>query len=274
MRVIYVLLVLAFGGTVLLWLGLLGRIKQKIALAGALICLTAGCGALAVAVLPGNSVYGPTVTRVVRAGEGTVGMQAEVITTSGTAEKTVFLTFDDGPYPPYTQALLAALKKEGVQATFFMVGQQAEGYPELVRQIADAGHTIGLHAYRHRDFLKLSSAEQRQDLLKGRQVLEALSGKKVRYWRPPHGFRDGAVMATAEDLGLKVINWNVIPRDWTGISAGEIAERVVDKVEPGSIVLLHDGDSPRYTASRQPTVEAATRLIPELKKQGYHFSGL
>ena len=107
------------------------------------------------------------------------------------------------------------------------------------------------------------------DLTRACQVLEGLTGRPVRYWRPPHGFRDPAAMQTARDLGLAVVTWSTAPRDWTGIAAGDIVQRVVNKAEPGAIVLLHDGDSPYYRASRQPTVDAAGPLIDTLRQQGY-----
>jgi peptidoglycan/xylan/chitin deacetylase (PgdA/CDA1 family) len=89
--------------------------------------------------------------------------------------------------------------------------------------------------------------------------------------RPPHGFRDWAVMEEASRAGLKVINWSVIPRDWTNPGVQEIADRVCKNVKSGVIVLLHDGDAPSQTASREQTVEATAIIIDELRKQGYNF---
>ena len=197
------------------------------------------------------------------------------IISSGTVhDKWIALTFDDGPYPPYTDRLLDVLKAKGIHATFFLVAEQAQQYPELVRRMKAEGHTVGLHAFRHRDFLKLTEEEKRKDLEQGKAVLHAITGKDPVYWRPPHGFRDFSVMETAAAQNLTVVNWSVIPRDWTGIDSQEIYRRVMDKAEDGSIVLLHDGDSPGYKASRQATVDAVDPLIDSLREKGYHLVSL
>ena len=184
------------------------------------------------------------------------------------------LTFDDGPYPPYTDRLLDVLKAKRVHATFFLVAEQAQQYPELVRRMTAEGHTVGLHAFRHRDFLKLMEEEKRKDLEQGKNLLRDITGKNPVYWRPPHGFRDFSVMETAVAQSLTVVNWSVIPRDWTGIDSQEIYRRVMDKADDGAIVLLHDGDSPGYKASRQATVDAVDPLIDSLREKGYHLVSL
>ena len=197
------------------------------------------------------------------------------VISSGTVhDKWIALTFDDGPYPPYTDRLLDVLKAKRVHATFFLVAEQAQQYPELVRRMKAEGHTVGLHAFRHRDFLKLTEEEKRKDLERGKNLLRDITGKNPVYWRPPHGFRDFSVMETAAAQNLTVINWSVIPRDWTGIDSQEIFRRVMDKAEDGAIVLLHDGDSPGYKASRQATVDAVAPLIDSLREKGYHLVSL
>ena len=188
-----------------------------------------------------------------------------------TEDKKIALTFDDGPYPPFTQNLLTVLEEKQVKATFFVVGNNATKFPEVVRQIAEQGHEVSLHAGEHKDFLKLNSSELAGNISSGKKVLEELTGKSVKYMRPPHGFRDWAVMEEASRAGVKVVNWSVIPRDWTNPGAQVIADRVCKNGTTGAIVLLHDGDAPRQTASRKQTVEATAILIDELRKQGYEF---
>ena len=197
------------------------------------------------------------------------------VISSGTVhDKWIALTFDDGPYPPYTDRLLDVLKAKGIHVTFFLVAEQAQQYPELVRRMKAEGHTVGLHAFRHRDFLKLTEEEKRKDLEQGKKLLRDITGKNPVYWRPPHGFRDFSVMETAVTQNLTVVNWSVIPRDWTGIDSQEIFRRVMDKAEDGAIVLLHDGDSPGYKSSRQATVDAVDPLIDSLREKGYHLVSL
>ena len=117
--------------------------------------------------------------------------------------------------------------------TFFLVAEQAQQYPELVRRMTAEGHTVGLHAFRHRDYLKLTEEEKRKDLEQGKTVLHAITGNDPVYWRPPHGFRDFSVTEAAAARNLTVVNWSVIPRDWTGIDSQEIHRRVTDKAEDG-----------------------------------------
>lgn len=280
----------------LLWAGRLGTLRRKTAAALSVLCLLAGSGALAAAVYPADNLYGPTVNVLPdlngKAVASTVGFveqknkgTAEVGIKAGVKQqdacsslpshrKCMALTFDDGPYPPYTGRLLEVLKEKKIHATFFLVGEQARLHPDLVRRMVDEGHTVGLHAFCHRDFLKLTEEEKEKDLQQGKEILQSITGKEPVYWRPPHGFRDNSVMKIASAKDLQVVNWSVIPRDWTGIDKQEIYNRVMDKAEDGAIVLLHDGDSPLYKASRQATVDAVAPLIDSLREKGYHLVSL
>ena len=262
----------------LLWAGHRGRISRKTAVLVSVLCLLAGSAALAAAVAPFGNSYGKTVTRLSDL-SGSAKIPAPA---SGVAGQTVAagngnyiaLTFDDGPYPPYTDRLLDVLKEKKVHATFFLVAEQAQKYPELVKRMVAEGHTIGLHAFRHRDFLKLTEEEKQKDLELGKKVLHDITGTDPVYWRPPHGFRDVSVMKLAAREGLTVVNWSVAPRDWTGIDKQEIRHRVLARADDGAIVLLHDGDSPFYQASRQATVDAVSLLIDSLREKGYHLVSL
>ncbi len=312
MRVLCIMGVCYLAALILLWAGRRGKISRKVAALVSAVCLLAGSGALAAAVYPIGNSYGKTVNRlVVVPSPGSAGTTAPLpdgvapksvpesgmaapaaaasgelpgpkdnrenvsVISSGTVhDKWIALTFDDGPYPPYTDRLLDVLKAKRIHATFFLVAEQAQQYPELVRRMKAEGHTVGLHAFRHRDFLKLTEEEKRKDLEQGKKLLRDITGKNPVYWRPPHGFRDFSVMETAAAQNLTVVNWSVIPRDWTGIDSQEIFRRVMDKAEDGSMVLLHDGDSPGYKASRQATVDAVTPLIDSLWEKGYHLVSL
>lgn len=264
MRVLYIIGICFTGAAALLWLGKRRRLSRGTAGFLAFLCLTAGAGSLAVAVLPSGNAYGPVTTRL----SELPGQRLSA------GRKLIALTFDDGPYPPYTDRLLDLLHEKRVHATFFLVASRARQYPELVRRMAEEGHTIGLHAFIHRDFLALDSREKEKDLREGREVLRSLTGKTPRFWRPPHGFRDPAAMAEAARQGLTAVNWSVSPRDWTGISSSVIRERVLAKAGPGAIIVLHDGDSPYYQASRQAVVEAAGVLIDSLREKGYDLVSL
>jgi peptidoglycan-N-acetylglucosamine deacetylase len=270
-RVLYLLGASAAAALACLWLGRTGRWSRQRALASALGLTLLGVLSLAGAVLPFGNWYGPTVTNL-RDLPGAAPFASEMYREEAAVpgqDVPIALTFDDGPYAPFTRELLAVLRQHRTHATFFLVASQAERHPELVRQIVAEGHTVGIHAYRHQDYLKLNQEKKRADLTHAKAVLERLTGRRITYWRPPHGFRDPAVMALARELGLTVVTWDVVPRDWTGIPAQDIVQRVLDRAQPGAIVLLHDGDSPFYRASRQPTVDAVGPLLEALRRAGY-----
>ena len=288
MRVLYIMGAFYLAALFFLWAGRCNKLSRRMAAVVSAVCLLAGSGALAAAVYPIGNGYGKTVCRLQdlsgsaklsvpflnkalqKSAPGSSKTDSS-ITVSG---RFIALTFDDGPYPPYTERLLDLLKKKKARATFFLVAEQAQRHPDLVRRMAEEGHTVGLHAYRHRDFLKLTEADKQIDVNQGKNALQAVLGKAPAYWRPPHGFRDFSVMEVAAALQLTVVNWSVIPRDWTGIGGREIYHRVMDKAEDGAIVLLHDGDSPYYKASRQSTVDAVALLVDSLREKGYHLVSL
>ena len=296
MRVLYLMGAFYLAALLLLWAGRLGTLRRKTAAVLSVLCLLAGSGALAAAVYPAGNLYGRTVNvlpdlngnavtstagSVEQKNKGTaaVGLKAgmeqqDAGSSLPVRRKCMALTFDDGPYPPYTGRLLDVLKEKKIHATFFLVVEQVRLHPDLVRRMVDEGHTVGLHAFRHRDFLKLTEEEKEKDLQQGKEILQSITGKEPNYWRPPHGFRDSSVMKIASAKDLQVVNWSVIPRDWTGIDKQEIYNRVMDKAEDGAIVLLHDGDSPLYKASRQATVDAVGPLIDSLREKGYHLVSL
>lgn len=271
MRVIYLMGLLYLAAMLLLWAGRLGRLSRRTAAVLSVFCLLAGSGALAAAVFPKGNSYGPTVTRLADLPSGDRPVK---ITGQAMLQRHIALTFDDGPYPPYTDRLLDVLKDKQAHVTFFVVASQAQRYPELVRRMLAEGHTVGLHAFRHRDFLKLTAEEKEKDLALGKKALKDITGKEPEFWRPPHGFRDPSVMQAAAAHELCVVNWSAIPRDWTGIDKQEIYNRVMDKAEEGAIVLLHDGDSPFYRASRQATIDAVSPVIDSLREKGYHLVSL
>jgi polysaccharide deacetylase family sporulation protein PdaB len=188
-----------------------------------------------------------------------------------TKQKVVALTFDDGPYPPYTGQVLDVLKEYQVPATFFVLGKNVEKYPELVRRIVAEGHQLGNHTYNHIDLLKADRQAIIEEIDKTSRAIKAATGLDVQVVRPPHGFRDAVVMDIMAERRLKVVEWSVMSRDWTNPGADTIAERTVGKVKSGSVILLHDGDGVAQTAPRAQTVEATRRIIRELSAQGYKF---
>jgi peptidoglycan/xylan/chitin deacetylase (PgdA/CDA1 family) len=183
------------------------------------------------------------------------------ITQVATQDSVVALTFDDGPHPESTPRLLDVLEKHGAHATFFMVGEAAQRYPDLVRRVAQAGHAIGNHSWDHSAFPLILGKERRAQL---RACEKAIAPYGQRLFRPPCGYQSVASHLDAVLLGYRVVTWNVIAYDWLDHDAGWMADRMVNEVKPGSIILLHDVlyhfSEERY-ADRGPMIKAVDMLL-------------
>ena len=170
---------------------------------------------------------------------------------------TVALTFDDGPYPETTPALLAALG--GTRATFFLWGEHAAAHPDLVRAIAAAGHAIGNHTWTHPQLTTLSPAARDQEVRRTQDLLTRLTGLRPALFRPPYGDTDASVARTLAAHELTEVLWSVDTRDWAGCSADEIVAAAGD-AQPGGVVLMHEG--------RPATVAAVPRILAALAARG------
>jgi len=177
--------------------------------------------------------------------------------------KEIALTFDDGPVPRGTPKILEVLKKEGVKATFFVVGKMVEKYPFLLKEIWEEGHDIGNHTYNHPDLTKLSKKDILEELDKTRILIKKIAGKDTYIFRPPGGRYDNKVIVTTTLAGYKMILWTDYPGDYGCPSSESIYQRAVSKVEDEGIILLHNG--------LDTTLEALPRIISELKKRKYRF---
>lgn len=180
-----------------------------------------------------------------------------------TSSKAIALTFDDGPHPEKTAEILAILKKHDVKATFFLIGANAERYPETVKQIINEGHEIGNHTYTHN--LK-SKATEINDAERFDKLLEDNFGYKIKLFRPPGGIIKADTESIAQKLGYKIILWNIDTKDWAHKSTASITNNILSNCRCGSIVLMHD-----YITGESHTEAALDRVIPKLKKEGYSF---
>ena len=182
-------------------------------------------------------------------------------------ENGVALTFDDGPDPDATPAVLEALRAAEARAVFFLVGEQVEAHPELARQVADEGHVVALHGFRHVEHDELGD-EARADLERGAAAIAAATGVDPRLYRPPYGRFSEPSYAAARELGLIPVYWSAWGSDWEPISPERIAETVIRDLEPGAIVLLHD--SARYATrpSAVPTAEALPAILAAMQERG------
>lgn len=170
------------------------------------------------------------------------------------------LTFDDGPDPDGTPAVLEALAAAGIRATFFLVGEQLMSAPRLGGEIARAGHEIALHGFGHVAHDELRDQAARDDLARGLGTVEAATGRRPRFYRPPYGFFSEASHAACADLGLEPVYWSAWGLDWESISAERIAELVIRDLGPGAIVLLHDSARYAHRPDARRTAQAVTRI--------------
>lgn len=187
--------------------------------------------------------------------------------------KVVALTFDDGPDPKYTPAILDILDQFNVKATFFMVGTHVSRNPELAKRVADRGHEIGSHTYTHRNLLGLPRLALLREVVKNQSVIEKATGRHPTLFRPPRGLYDNGLGSVLEREGLTLVLWSRSSVDWSEPGPEAVVRNVLTKVQNGDVILFHDsGDLVGSTGgSRLSTVEALPTIISELKRRGYAF---
>lgn len=212
---------------------------------------------------PGNQLFGKTLV-------------------SGPADaKVVALTYDDGPNPPYTDEILDVLKREHVRATFFLVGQAVDAYPDVVRREARDGDALGNHTWGHEHLIVRSPAQVRESLLATDAAIYRASGEHTHIMRPPFGSRDWLVLQEAQSLGYVPVMWSVpLARDWEYPPGRVIAARILKYVGDGSIIVLHDGNRgivcgrngvALRVCNRSGDILATKLIVDALKRRGYRF---
>lgn len=190
---------------------------------------------------------------------GCTGGSAGLLSNGPRDAKALALTFDDGP-SEYTPGFLQVLREKGVHGTFFEVGQEMPGREATMRQILAAGNELGDHTMNHVEYpgyAQIAGAAQR---------IEEYTHFKPCLFRPPGGAVDSSVVATAGSLGMRTINWDVDPRDWSTPGTSAIYNTIVGNARPGSIILMHDGGGPRGE-----TLAALPGIIDTLRARGYAF---
>ena len=185
--------------------------------------------------------------------------------------KQIALTYDDGPNDPHTLRLLEILARHGAKATFFLIGRYVQQRPEIVREIAHAGHAIGNHTFTHPLLIFKSEAEIRHELSACREALQDAIGDHSNLFRPPFGGRRPAVLRIARELGLETVMWNVTGYDWNAPPATVIDKKVTKQIRGGDVILLHDGGHKQMGADRSQTVLASDHLLARYKAEGYEF---
>ncbi len=180
-----------------------------------------------------------------------------------TDKKQVAITFDAAWTNQDTDTLIKILKKHNAKATFFIVGDWAERFPESVKAFYDAGHTIANHSDTHKSFSKCSRDEIKKEIVNCNEKLEKITGEKATLIRAPSGDYTQESLEIAKSLGMETIQWNCDSLDYTKISVEEIITRVINGTQSGSIILFHNGVD--------NTAEALDKILTELSEQGYSF---
>ena len=175
-------------------------------------------------------------------------------------EKAVYLTFDDGPIPEATPFILETLKQFDAKATFFMVGDNVRRYPELYQQIVDAGHQVGNHSWSHADLKSESDGGFQQEVGRTDAILRETLGEGDYWLRPPYGF---LTAHQRQLLTVPAVKWSVDPEDWKLRDTEKDVAAVLQGVQPGDIILMHD--------TIPATVDAALRIVDALQAEGYTF---
>jgi len=192
-------------------------------------------------------------------GMGNIYAYSGTINSVSVLSKCVALTFDDGP-SPCTLQILKTLSKHEARATFFVIGQMAQSYPEIVRETARLGHEVGNHSWSHLNLGKSGLRRIEAELNMTQEAIARIIGIMPKVFRPPYDSFDSRVLSLAEKMGLATILWSVDPVDWRDPSPQVIAGRILGKVSPGDIVLLHD--------NHRNTMLALPIILEGLEKKG------
>lgn len=199
--------------------------------------------------------------------EGPIDWAMNTATHGSRDQRRVALTFDDGPDPLRTPALLDALAELAAPATFFVVGRQVDAHPELAARIARAGHELGNHTYSH-PYLPLTRSKRvRSELAHADDAIERATGVIPALARPPYGGRSPRNVRVFDRAAKRLVLWDVNSFDWKRMTADAIASRVLARVRPGSIILLHEARD-----GGEITIDAVRLLVPALRARGYELS--
>lgn len=174
--------------------------------------------------------------------------------------KQIALTFDDGPDPDYTPLLLEGLRERGVQATFFLLGQQVALYPDIVEEMYADGHEVGIHAYEHVNLIELSESEACEQIQSTGDLIYDLTGEWPVFVRPPYGNWPSAL---DDDFCLVTVLWDIDPLDWATGDTSLVVQRITETVDEFDVILLHDAS--------ESSVQAALQVIDLLSQEGYEF---
>lgn len=217
---------------------------------------TAGAAGLVTfgALEPNNGLFGP-------------------VTGRGPRGRGVYLTFDDGPNADATPAILETLAAKAVPAAFFLVGRHVALFPDLARRVA-AAHPVGNHTQSHVKLHRLGPRRIAREVREAHETIVSLAGTTPRMFRAPHGYRNPFVFQAVRPFGYRVMGWTVGVWDTARPGPTEIRRRMLAKIGPGAILLLHDGDGYDPHGDRRQTAAALPGIIDDVRAAGYEFRPL
>ncbi len=202
------------------------------------------------------------------------GMYGDALEKGKPGARTIALTFDDGPHPVTTREVLAILARYDARATFFLLGHKVEMHPDVVKEIRDAGHELGIHGFDHDHLFSLrSSRYARSQIERAQRAIELACGVKPTLFRPPIGFASHLTFRGAERARVELVAWTV--RSLDGIAsarADAIASRVIARLTDGAIVLMHDSSERDNFAPA--SIAALPAILEAIRERGYRAVGV
>ncbi|MCK5012687.1 MAG: polysaccharide deacetylase family protein [Candidatus Omnitrophica bacterium] len=190
-----------------------------------------------------------------------------------TDKKRVLLTFDDGPSPDWTPKILDELKKENISAVFFMIGHHVQKYPDIARQVASEGHTIGNHGYAHSVMFYYTPAEIEEEIQYTEHVIREATGQTTKYFRPPKAWLRRNIKKKVKSMGYETILWSLNSKDWVSFNHKSIVKYISGHIKNGDILLFHDSGNVTTTegGNRRQTVKSISLLARALREKGFEF---
>jgi peptidoglycan/xylan/chitin deacetylase (PgdA/CDA1 family) len=223
-------------------------------------------GRTGVALVVVAGLLGAGLVAWVGANDPTVQWFGHVITHGDRAQGRVALTFDDGPDDPYTLDVSRILDDHGVKGTFFEVGKAIEARPDITRALLADDQLVGNHSFHH-DYWRWLDPRY-PELDRTQHAFQQAVGKCPAFFRPPHGQRTPFMLAQVRDAGMHAVTWDVSAQDWVSRDGALVARRIVDRAQPGSIILLHDGLDGNVAADRSVLLTALPLIIDGLRAKG------